>query len=74
MQRTSFLTLEMLKKHVKIIFIISMLVLNINYVALPTIQKYLDQSIMIEVSTISPERLAAPAVTFITKGLTNPGG
>ena len=74
MQLIPFPTLEMLKRFVKIIFMISMLVININYVALPTFQKYLEKNIMIEVSTVSTEYLVAPAVTFIKRGLTSTGG
>ena len=46
---------------------ITMLVINILYVAQPTIEKYLEKGIMIEVSTISPEYVVAPAVTFINR-------
>ena len=47
---------------------ITMLVINVLYVARPTIEKFLEKGIMIEVSTISPEYVVAPAVTFIKRG------
>ena len=43
-----------------------MFVLNLVYVALPLIQKYLANGVIIEISTISPETLIAPAITFIS--------
>ena len=56
--------MRMTKRILKIIFIITMFVLNIGFVAWPLIQKYLAYGIMIEISNISPESLPAPAVTF----------
>ena len=56
------------KRIIKIIFILTMLVLNIIYVALPSIQKYLEEEIMIEVENISPENLDPPAISFATIG------
>ena len=64
----------MLKTFTKIVFAIIMLAINIRYVAQPTIEKYLEKGIMIEVSTISPEYVVAPAVTFIKRGLLQSDG
>ena len=49
---------------VRKIFILIMLGVNIWFVAIPSIEKFLDQGIMIEVSTEKPERLVHPAVSF----------
>ena len=54
--------MQMLKRFIKIVFVITMLVINVHYVALPTIEKFLKLGIMIEVSTDSPEYVVAPAV------------
>ena len=59
----------MLRTFTKIVFAIIMLAINIRYVAQPTIEKYLEKGIMIEVSTFSPEYVVAPAVTFTRRGL-----
>ena len=67
MHVTTFLSMQILKTFTKIVFMITMLVINILYVAQPTIEKYLEKGIMIEVSTISPEYVVAPAVTFINR-------
>ena len=74
MHVTTFLTMPMLKTFSKIVFMITMLVINVLYVARPTIEKYLGKGIMIEVSTISPEYVVAPAVTFIRRGLLKSDG
>ena len=49
---------------VKKVFILIMLGINIWLVAKPSIEKFLDQGIMIEVSTDTPETLVHPAVTL----------
>ena len=49
---------------VRNIFIVIMLGINILFVAIPSIEKFLDQGIMIEVSTEKPEKLVHPAVSF----------
>ena len=53
---------------IKIMFILTMFVLNVWYVALPCITKYLDGGVMIEVDHISPESIEPPAITFATLG------
>ena len=58
--------MRMTKRIFKITFIITMFVLNLVYVAIPLIQKYLADGIMMEISTFSPETLIAPAITFIS--------
>ena len=62
------------KMIIKITFILIMLVLNIIYVALPSIEKYLDEGVMIEVDNISPENLEPPAISFATIGGTEEDG
>ena len=74
MHVTTFLSMQILKTFTKIVFMITMLVINVLYVARPTIEKYLEKGIMIEVSTISPEYVVAPAVTFIKRGLLQSNG
>ena len=74
MHVTTFLSMQMLKTFTKIVFMITMLVINVLYVARPTIEKFLEKGIMIEVSTISPEYVVAPAVTFIKRGLLQSDG
>ena len=66
--------MQMLKRFIKIVFVITMLVINVHYVALPTIEKFLKLGIMIEVSTDSPEYVVAPAVTFIKRFLSESNG
>ena len=66
--------MQMLKTFSKTVFMITMLVINVLYVAQPTIEKFLEKGIMIEVSTISPEYVVAPAVTFIRRGLLQSDG
>ena len=68
MHVTTFLSMQMLKTFTKIVFMITMLVINVLYVARPTIEKFLERGLMIEVSTVSPEYVVAPAVTFIKRG------
>ena len=41
-----------------------MLLLNLLYVALPCIKKYLDEDVIIEVDNIPLESLEPPAITF----------
>ena len=74
MHVTTCATFQMLKTFTKTVFAIIMLAINIRYVAQPTIEKYLEKGIMIEVSTISPEYVVAPAVTFIRRGLLQSDG
>ena len=74
MHVTTCVTMQTLKRFIKIIFMITMLVINVLYVAQPTIEKFLEKGIMIEVSTISPEYVVAPAVTFIKRGLLQSNG
>ena len=74
MHATTCLKMQMLKRMLKTIFMVIMLLVNILYVARPTIEKYLEKGIMIEVSTISPEYVVAPAVTFIKRGLLQSNG
>ena len=69
MNVTTCVTMQMLKTFSKTVFMITMLVINVLYVARPTIEKYLEKGIMIEVSTISPEYVVAPAVTFTRRSL-----
>ena len=57
-----------LHKLIKKLFIVIMLCLNITYIAIPSIQKFLDKGIFIEVSTETPESLVFPAVTIARIG------
>jgi len=74
MHAATCLQVQMLKRMIKMVFMVSMLILNILYVARPTIEKYLEKGIMIEVSTVSPEYVVAPAVTFIKRGFLQSDG
>ena len=56
------------KSIIKMMFISTMFVLNVWYVALPCITKYLDKGVMIEVDNISPEKIDPPAISFATLG------
>ena len=66
--------MPMLKTFSKTVFMITMLVINVLYVAQPTIEKFLERGLMIEVSTVSPEYVVAPAVTFIKRGFLQSDG
>ena len=48
----------------KIIFIFILLVVNLLFVSIPSIDKYLKRGIVIEVSTVSLNNLQSPAFTF----------
>ena len=69
MQATTCLKMQMLKRMIKIVFMVIMFIVNILYVALPAIEKYLEKGIMVEVSTVSLDHVVAPAVTFIQRSL-----
>ena len=53
-----------IKTILKLFFVISMFTTNTWLFVLPSINKYLQGAIMVEVSTKSSEYLHAPAVTF----------
>ena len=57
-----------IKTILKITFIFSMLLLNIWHIVLPSIQKYRQKAIVIEVSTTKSDSLLAPAATFCRYG------
>ena len=59
-----FILLKLIKK----LFVVIMLCLNVTYIAIPSIQKFLDKGIFIEVSTETPESLVFPAVTIARIG------
>ena len=64
----TFLTMSVAKRIIKTVFILAMFVLNILYVALPSIEKYFDERVMIEVDNILTEALESPSITFATVG------
>ena len=57
-----------LHKLIKKLFVVIMLCLNITYIAIPSIQRFLNKGIFIEVSTETPESLVFPAVTIARIG------
>ena len=59
-----FILLKLIKK----LFVVIMLCLNVTYIAIPSIQRFLNQGIFIEVSTETPESLVFPAVTIARIG------
>ena len=52
------------KRILKIISIFLLLLINLIYVSIPSINKYLDHGIVIEVSTASLNDVSSPAFTF----------
>ena len=58
-----------MKTLLKITFIVVMIIVNIYLVAWPSISKYLQGGVVIEVSTQSTEGLVPPAVSFRRSGL-----
>ena len=65
----SVLNKHLIQKFMKNLFIVTMLCLNIGFIAIPSIKRFLEQGIFIEVSTESPERLDFPSVTIARIGL-----
>ena len=57
-----------MEKIIKIFFIFSMFVVNIIYVSEPSIKKYFERGIVIEVSTVSLDNIQSPAFTFSRRG------
>ena len=59
-------------KHVKslfrIVFILLMFSLNMWLIVVPTLEKYLQRAIVVEVSSKPSDSLQAPAVTFCRYG------
>ena len=56
------------RKIIKTIFLLLMLFCNILWITLPSIVKYLEEAIVVEVSTKTLNTLQAPAVTFCRYG------
>ena len=56
------------RKIIKTIFLLLMLFFNIVWITLPSIVKYLQEAIVVEVSTKTLNTLKAPAVTFCRYG------
>ena len=52
------------KMIIKVLFILSMAIMDIYFVAYNCITKFLDDGIMIEVSTIRRDGIQAPAITL----------
>ena len=56
------------RKILKTFFLLLMLFFNIVWITLPSIVKYLQEAIVVEVSTKTLNTLQAPAVTFCRYG------
>ena len=54
----------MMLKQVRRLFIIAVVLANIFLIALPIIEKFFDDGIVIEVSTKDEDGLLPPAITF----------
>ena len=57
------------KQMLQNLFILIMLCLNILFIAIPSIRKYLDGGVFIEVSVDTSEKIVFPAVTIARIGL-----
>ena len=55
---------HLINRFLKTVFVVSMLMINIIFISIPSIRKYFEYGIVIEVSSVTLNDLPSPAFTI----------